>query len=112
MDSERKETGLSSSSFLLFFFKYFLYFVFVDPKTHWSLPQMPLGTARHKAQKGGIFCLFYMCYTFIHVVYLETNIRNNLPGSTTMWNDIASWEKSRGYHKRKTGVNKKGLQLI
>jgi len=89
-----------------------LSFVFVDPKTHWSLPQMPLGTARHKAQKGGIFCLFYMCYTFIHVVYLETNIRNNLPGSTTMWNDIASWEKSRGYHKRKTGVNKKGLQLI
>src|SRR6266436_863173 len=26
MDSEREETGLSSSSFLLFFFKYFLYF--------------------------------------------------------------------------------------
>jgi len=64
MDSEREEGELSSSSFLLFFFKYFLYFVYVDPKTHWSLPQMPLGTARHKAQKGGIYGSFSICYTF------------------------------------------------
>src|SRR5260370_27390664 len=64
MDSEREEGELSSSSFLLFFFKYFKYFVYVDPKTHWSLPQMPLGTARHKAQKGGIYGSFSICYTF------------------------------------------------
>src|SRR5258705_3094885 len=108
---ERRGTGLCSSSFLLFFFKYFLYFVYVDPKTHWSLPQMPLGTARHKAQKGGIYGHFPYATLFIHGVFSETNIRNDLPSSNTMWNDIAGREKPRGQHKRKTGDNKKGLQL-
>jgi len=47
--TERGE-GTGSCSYVLllfFFFKYLLYFVYVDPKTHWSLPQMSLGTARH-----------------------------------------------------------------
>src|SRR5260221_13739149 len=65
--SKREEGELCSSSFLLFFFKYFLYFVYVDPKTHWSLPQMPLGTARHKAQKGGdLWFIFHM----LHFLYM------------------------------------------
>src|SRR6266481_5431990 len=55
MDSERGEGD---------WVVYFLYFVYVDPKTHWSLPQMPLGTASHKAQKGGIYGSFSICYTF------------------------------------------------
>src|SRR5258708_13469256 len=48
MDSEREEgTGLFSSSFLLFFFNYFLYFVYVNPNTHSQLPQMPSDTHNH-----------------------------------------------------------------
>src|SRR5258708_35380814 len=43
--TEKEGTG---SIFLsLLFFKYLLYFIYINPKTHWSLPQMPLGTARH-----------------------------------------------------------------
>src|SRR6266436_2875856 len=65
----------------------------------WALPDT-------KCRKGE--STVHFPYTFIHVVYLETNIRNDLPGSNTMWNDTTSWEKPRGQHKRKTGDNKKG----
>ncbi len=88
---EREDwVNLFSSSF---FFKYFLYFIYVDPKTCWSLPQTHLGTARHKVQKGVIYGSFSICYTFIHVVFLETNIRNDLLSSNIMWNDIITWEE-------------------
>src|SRR5258708_1246270 len=38
-------------------------------------------------------CLFWMWYSFINVVNLEINIRDDLPGSNTMWNDIVAREK-------------------
>ncbi len=73
--TERREGGKDSlsarSSLLNLLLKALLVlsFVFVDPKTHWSLPQMPLGTARHKAQKGGIFSSF-ACATLLYMWYL------------------------------------------
>jgi len=70
----------------------------------WALPDT-------KHRKGESMVHFPYATLFIHGVFLETNIRNDLPSSNTMWNDIAGREKPRGQHKRKTGDNKKGLQL-
>jgi len=96
MDKEKeggKDSLLAKVGLLLFFFlKYFLYFLsysliprhtghFLDASGHCQTLS---------AERGSL-----QCYTFIHVVYLETNIRNDLPGSNTMWNNITSWEKSR-----------------
>src|SRR6266436_10340265 len=67
-----------------------------------------LHTEQSLSTERGNLCFICMCYTFIHVVNLEINIRDDSPGSNTMWNDITSWEKPRGQHKRKTGDNKKG----
>ena len=39
---------------------------------------------------------------------MKINKGSDCLGFSTMWNDIAAWEKSRSWHKRKRGVNKKG----
>src|SRR5260221_12904024 len=49
-----------------------------------------------------------MCYTFIHVVFLGINIRNDLPGSNTMWNDIAGRRSPEASTKGRQELIKKG----
>src|SRR6266481_4733298 len=99
--------------FLIFFLKHFLCFLLylLIPRHTghflrclWALPDT-------KCRKGESTVYFPYATLFIHGVFLETNIRNDLPSSNTMWNDISGREKPRGQHKRKTGDNKKGLQL-
>src|SRR5258707_13614203 len=97
MDREKergKDSLLAKSSLLLFFLKYFLYFL--------SYSLIPRHTGRFLVASGhcqtlsterGSLQFICMCYTFIHVVNLEINIRDDLPGSNTMWNDIIAMEE-------------------